>query len=30
MGELRGSIAVFGKPLEGTEASDRFSAVDVT
>ena len=29
MGELRGSIAVFGKPLEGTEASDRFSADDV-
>ena len=29
MGELRGPSSVFGKPLEGTEASDRFSADDV-
>ena len=29
MGELRGSISVVGKSLEGTEATDRYSADDL-
>ena len=28
MGELRGSISVFGNALEGTEPTDRFSSDD--